>query len=108
MHESYQSSMKTSHLAIAVVIRNENSKTTQHEVYQIVASQTATYKRLAGGIYFISECLMTPFNKVVRKKKMAQHYYDGKKSRNHPNANKLLYFYNLFLANRSTKMAIST
>lgn len=51
----------------ALVVLRENMEATKEEIYQYVADKVAVYKKLEGGIIFVSEVPKNPTGKILRK-----------------------------------------
>lgn len=67
-------------LPAAVIVRMENSKITENEIYDLVANNFSDFKKLRGGIFFVDELPMTASGKIQKSKvkEMAIGFYNQK------------------------------
>lgn len=54
-------------LPAAVVVRQKDSKITEHDIEKMVADTFADSKRLRGGVYFVDSLPVTPSGKLLRR-----------------------------------------
>ena len=51
----------------AYIVKNENSRITLKDVYDFVASRSASYKHLVGGVEFMDQIPRSLSGKILRK-----------------------------------------